>query len=245
MIRQLYKYQWYINCWSQVGNVLWCILYILRNIKEGSKDRLDIKTPYYQYRFQIIKIWRSWHRLIVVMKILIAGKTLFILRQGPDWKFIRLTIISYLPCFISKSDRHDDVIKWKHFPRYWPFVRGIHRSRWIPQHKGQWRGGLMFSLICARIKDWVNSREAGDLRRHRGHYDVNVMWIQNNESIERPRQVVKNWNLLYLPDDLRVQRMSSVWYNGFTITYPDEIAHRRKSSGWLIQFSWCHPDDLM
>ena len=23
---------------------------------------------------------------------------------------------------------HDDVMKWKHFPRYWPFVRGIHRS---------------------------------------------------------------------------------------------------------------------
>ena len=24
--------------------------------------------------------------------------------------------------------QHDDVIKWKHFPRYWPFVRIIHRS---------------------------------------------------------------------------------------------------------------------
>ena len=23
---------------------------------------------------------------------------------------------------------HNDVIKWKHFPRYWRFVRGIHRS---------------------------------------------------------------------------------------------------------------------
>ena len=23
---------------------------------------------------------------------------------------------------------HVDVIRWKHFPRYWPFVRGIHRS---------------------------------------------------------------------------------------------------------------------
>ena len=23
---------------------------------------------------------------------------------------------------------HDDVIKWKHLPRYWPVVRGIHRS---------------------------------------------------------------------------------------------------------------------
>ena len=42
-------------------------------------------------------------------------------------------------------------------------------------HKGQWRGALMFSLICARINDWVNNREAGDLRRHRGHYDLSVM----------------------------------------------------------------------
>ena len=33
----------------------------------------------------------------------------------------------------------------------------------------------MFSLICAWINGWVNNREAGDLRRHRGHYDVNVM----------------------------------------------------------------------
>ena len=43
---------------------------------------------------------------------------------------------------------HDDVIKWKHFPRYWPFVRGIHRSPGNSPHKGQWRGALMFSLIC-------------------------------------------------------------------------------------------------
>ena len=33
------------------------------------------------------------------------------------------------------SPPHDDVIKWKHFSRYWPFVRGIHRSRWIPRTK--------------------------------------------------------------------------------------------------------------
>ena len=70
---------------------------------------------------------------------------------------------------------HDDVIKWKHFPRYWPFVRGIHRSPVNSPHKGQWRGALMFSLICARINGWVNNREAGDLRRHRAHYDVIVM----------------------------------------------------------------------
>ena len=66
--------------------------------------------------------------------------------------------------------RHDDVVKWKHFLCYWPFVRGIHRG-----HKGQWRGALMFSLICTWINGWVNNGEAGDLRRHRGHHDVNVM----------------------------------------------------------------------
>ena len=42
-------------------------------------------------------------------------------------------------------------------------------------HKGQWRGALMFSFIYARINDWVNNREAGDLRRQDGHHDVIVM----------------------------------------------------------------------
>ena len=73
------------------------------------------------------------------------------------------------------SHCHDDVIKWKYFPRYWPFVQGIHRSLVNSPHKGQWRGALMFSLICAWINRWVNNREAGDLRRHRFHYDVIVM----------------------------------------------------------------------
>ena len=41
--------------------------------------------------------------------------------------------------------------------------------------QGQWRGALMFSLICARINGWVNNGKAGDLRRHRAHYDVTVM----------------------------------------------------------------------
>ena len=42
-------------------------------------------------------------------------------------------------------------------------------------HKGQWRGALMFSLICVWINGWVNNRKAGDLRGYRIHYDVIVM----------------------------------------------------------------------
>ena len=47
--------------------------------------------------------------------------------------------------------------------------------RWIPRTNGQWRGSLMFSLIGTWINSWVNNREAGDLRRHRAHYDVSVI----------------------------------------------------------------------
>ena len=71
---------------------------------------------------------------------------------------------------------HDDVIKWKHFPSYWPFVRGIHRSPVNYPHKCQWRRSLMLSLICAWINGWVNNLEAGDLRRHRAHCDVIIMF---------------------------------------------------------------------
>ena len=74
------------------------------------------------------------------------------------------------------TNNHDDVIKWKNFPRYWPFVRGIHRSPVDSAHKGKWCGALMFSLICAWTNGWSNNRDAGgDFRRHRAHYDVTVM----------------------------------------------------------------------
>ena len=87
-----------------------------------------------------------------------------------------ITLLGY--CHLSNEGclaDHDDVIKWKHFRRYWPFVRGIHRPTMNSPHKGQWRGDLMYSLICVWINAWVNNREAGDLRHHRAHYDVIVM----------------------------------------------------------------------
>ena len=55
-------------------------------------------------------------------------------------------------------------------------MRGIRRS---PTQWRQWRRALMFSLICVRTNGWINYREAGDLRHHRAHYDVNIMPRQN------------------------------------------------------------------
>ena len=89
-------------------------------------------------------------------------------------KFIQLILPIWI-CYMTRGRQHDDVIKWKHFPRHWPFVRGIHQSPVNSPHKGRWRGALMFFFICAWTNGWVSNRDADDLRRHRAHYDVTVM----------------------------------------------------------------------
>ena len=83
------------------------------------------------------------------------------------------TVLS-LASMINDSRSHD-MMTSSNFPRNWPFVREIHRSPVNSPHKGQWRGALIFSLICVWINGWVNNLEAGDLRRSRAHYDVIVM----------------------------------------------------------------------
>ena len=69
----------------------------------------------------------------------------------------------------------DDVIKWKHFPCYWPFVRGNHQSPVDSPRKGKWRGALVFSFICAWTNGWVNNRDAEFFRRHRADCDITAM----------------------------------------------------------------------
>ena len=99
-----------------------------------------------------------------------GGLSSYILMISGPWCYNVIPIIS-----CDLRDIHDGVVKWKHFPRKWPIVRGIHWSPVNSWHKGQRWGALMFSLICLWINDTVNNRVAGDLRRYRAQYDVIVM----------------------------------------------------------------------
>ena len=66
----------------------------------------------------------------------------------------------------------------------WPFVWGIHRSRWIPHTKVSGAELWCFLWSASEKKNgWVNNREAGGLRRHRGHNDVDVMYELRHVSI--------------------------------------------------------------
>ena len=109
--------------------------------------------------------WSLWRQF----NVLLLAETTFI------WYVARRALWSHMLSSKWHVMFHDDVIKWKHIPRYWPFVRGIHRSPVNSPHKGQWRGALKFSLICAWITGWVYNREAGDFKRYRAHYHVTVM----------------------------------------------------------------------
>ena len=75
------------------------------------------------------------------------------------------------PCFYSM---HDDVIKWKHFSCYWPFLRGICRSPVVPSQRAVTRSfGVFFDLRLN--KQLSKQSNAGNLRRHRAQYDVTAM----------------------------------------------------------------------
>ena len=59
----------------------------------------------------------------------------------------------------AQWNTHDDVIKWKHFPRYWHFVQEIHQSPVNSPHKGQctWSFDVSFDLL-------LNKRRSKQLR---------------------------------------------------------------------------------
>ena len=57
-------------------------------------------------------------------------------------------------------------------------VTGPFCGEFTVHRRGQWRGALVFSLICAWINGWINNGEAGDLRLHLAHYDVTVMCLK-------------------------------------------------------------------
>ena len=95
-----------------------------------------------------------------------------------------MTVSSKQPeSIFQEIPSHDDVIKWKYFPRYWLFVLGIHRSPVNSSHKGQWRGALMFSLICAWINCWVNNHTIWDA--------IALIWRYCNGISSRARQSLK------------------------------------------------------
>ena len=91
-------------------------------------------------------------------------------------------------------------------------------------HKGQWRGALMFYLICAWINGWVNSLEAGDLRHHRAHYDVIVM---SNKTSHVEQNIILSMMVGF---DLDLRETLHRWFiiraRAYLDVFPDDQIHK-------------------
>ena len=97
---------------------------------------------------------------------------------------------------VIRPQWHDDVIEWTHFPRYWPFMRGIHRSPVNSPHKDQRRRAFMFSLICAWTNGLITNRDADNLRRHLAHYDITVTDLQTCIGLHSDQWSIDNWDCM-------------------------------------------------
>ena len=138
---------------------LWCSLNNLLN-----------KQPYCRW-FETL-----WRTCCVILIWNLIKTILYESSTYPSWNKKWNEIFPWYWCNVHYQET---VSWWRHqmetFPASLAICSGIHRSPVNFTHKGQWRGALMFCLICVWINGWVNNRDAGDLRRYRAHCDVSVM----------------------------------------------------------------------
>ena len=99
--------------------------------------------------------------------------------------FVNTCILSHCPqanmamIWDKQLSWHDDVIKWNHFPRYWPFVRGIHRSQFPAQWPVTRSFGVFFDLrlnkrLSKQPRGWWFETPPWSLWRHRT--DISSNW---------------------------------------------------------------------
>ena len=109
-------------------------------------------------------------------------------KQSALWHWFLLR--KFVTAAITVRATHDDVIRWKHFPRHWPLCGEFAGHRRIPLTKAS--DAELWCFLWSELEQTVevNNREAGDLIRHRSHYNVTVMrWkaIAASKSPEAPR----------------------------------------------------------
>ena len=122
-------------------------------------------------------------------------------------------------------------------------MRGIHRSPVNSRHKFQWRGALMFSLICAWINGWVNNDKAGETssRPVWRHCNAQLNSISKNDPWQSYNygkiSIINMWRFIYPKCNRVIQHhisglnkmlyyritVSNQWYHGIKRRLPDII----------------------
>ena len=180
---------WALRCLKSPADLLFAqrlpeakdiYIYAMYPIKKSSKHYgsfvrestqvLHVDSP---HKWTVFRKTFPFHEFIIVGAILTNHKY----QQAPiqvgtipRWPDVMMTSENCTTnCCLPTNHFKMNMAWWRHqmetFPRYWSFVRGIHRWPVNSPHKGKWSGALMFSLICAWTNGWVKHRDAGNLTR--------------------------------------------------------------------------------
>ena len=122
---------------------------------------------------------------------------------------------------------------------------GNHQSLVDTPHKGQWRGALMLSLINAWTNSWANNRGAGDLRRHRTHYDVTNAFPESElnhyldqwwefADVSRTWMIscISHYSVRYRIWSLLI-KTGAYWCNGKLFVIPHTLTFRQQKWTWI------------
>ena len=114
--------------------------------------------------------YQAYHAYMIICMIMLLS---WITKQSHLFRYKKVV---WRLTFISKIPNNDEVIKWKHFPHYWPFVRGIHRS---PQRLVTWSFDILFHLrlnkrLSKQSKGWWFETPSRSLWRHCNEYCMNT-----------------------------------------------------------------------
>ena len=116
-IKLVLKYVWNhmpCNCWLNSLFVLTSKFHLAGPFPRGIRQWLvDVL-----YTGPLLQKSFPYHDIIFFIQMI----TFFTTFNGPVIKCL---------CIFLSSHSHKDIIKWKLFPHYWPFVQGIHRSGWL------------------------------------------------------------------------------------------------------------------
>ena len=76
------------------------------------------------------------HDIVKLGGFFLSGCFIQVLHVRDDFNSsVSKTVSWWVGRWVGTWASHDDVIKWKHFPRYWPFERESPGHRWIPLTK--------------------------------------------------------------------------------------------------------------
>ena len=148
-------YVFHLKLFTWQLTMLWWLLHLI-----GEFDQIAVKNSicmHFSSYFNAMSM-----DIVKLTEISLQGKQISIC-DSDDNRMLDLPWIIHTVHVLLCIIVYDDVIKWKHFPRYWPFVRGIHRSP-----------DVFFDLRLTN--SWAENGDAGDLRRNRAYYDVIVMF---------------------------------------------------------------------